>query len=417
MTSSTPPQPTKTPTANGLFSRLATASVAAHVADQLLLALLPLLLALSKATPREISLVVAAQAGAWLLVSLPVGVYADRVARVRIIALGALAIIVGAGTIATLLWYAAPNLAGLAVATFLISAGVVMTVLPVFALMPSAVSTDQLARANATIEFGRAAAAIIAPSLAAALVVREASLIAVGLAAIAGASVWSVTRGLPPDQPAATTPTPLLQSIREGAVFVAREPILRAIALCALFWNAAFFALIAVFVPYGLDTLGLTPEQIGWVWSVYGVGLILGALAAPPLIRALPTWVMFVFGPLSAFVGVTAMVWLAPRYGMPALMAGFFSLGFGPMTWLVLQTSVRQILTPPALLGRVAATITTTIYGIRPLGALIAGAVATAYSVQMAMALSALLFAGSGLAMMLSPAARLRHMPTAPSAG
>jgi uncharacterized membrane protein len=83
------------------------------------------------------------------------------------------------------------------------------------------------------------------------------------------------------------------------------------------------------------------------------------------------------------------------------------------MTWLVLQTSARQLVTPPALLGRVGATISTAIYGVRPIGALIAGSVAHAFGTHAAIGLAAALFVVSGIVMVLSPAVRLRALPKA----
>ena len=105
------------------------------------------------------------------------------------------------------------------------------------------------------------------------------------------------------------------------------------------------------------------------------------------------------------------MTALAPSFGMPAVLVGFFSVGFMPMIWLVLQTSVRQIVTPAPLLARVAATISTTIYGIRPIGALMAGAIAANFGVSAAMWFAASMFACSALAMLVSPATALRRMP------
>ena len=77
------------------------------------------------------------------------------------------------------------------------------------------------------------------------------------------------------------------------------------------------------------------------------------------------------------------------------LYACFFGLGFGPAMWLIAQNSVRQLVTPPALLGRVNAVIQTAIYGIRPLGALIGGAVAGAAGPEVGIVFVALAFAAS----------------------
>jgi hypothetical protein len=67
--------------------------------------------------------------------------------------------------------------------------------------------------------------------------------------------------------------------------------------------------------------------------------------------------------------------------------------------------------TPPDKLGRVGATITTTIYGVRPLGAAAAGAVAYVWGTGAALLVVMTLFGLSALAIVLSPAARLKVMP------
>ena len=118
------------------------------------------------------------------------------------------------------------------------------------------------------------------------------------------------------------------------------------------------------------------------------------------------------FGPASSLAGVLALAVLAPRFGAPALYVGLFTLGFGPMLWLVLQTSVRQILTPKDMLGRVAATMTTAIYGVRPIAALAAGGVATAFGTPAAVWLAVALFALSVVAILSSPTPGLSKLPT-----
>jgi predicted MFS family arabinose efflux permease len=402
-----------TSTTPNTFPKLAAASIAANFADQMMLALLPLVLVAAGASAQTISTVVAAHAAAWLIVSMPVGAYADAMSRRTIMTLGAGSILVGAGAGAAALsaQFSPPWL--LALCAFAIASGVVMLILSVFALVPRSVETAKLASSNALLEFGRAVACIAAPIIAAALVTRQLGGMGFALAFGGGIVALMAARLLPREIAPASGGVSLLQSIREGAAFVLGEPILRAIAFCAIAWNSAFFALTAIFAPYAKSELGMSIADIGNAWSVYGVGLLLGSLAAAPMIQHLPTRVMFMFGPVASCVSVVIMLAGAGRDIWWPVAVGFFGLGFGPMTWLVLQTSVRQIVTPNALLGRVGATITTTIYGVRPIGALMAGWVASIYGAPAALWLSAGLFFVSCLMLMLSPAARLKSMPKA----
>ena len=393
------------------FPTLATAATCAHVADQFALAAMPLILTAAGASPGLVSAVVAAQAAAWLVVSLPAGVLADRLSRRTIMLAGAALILAGAG----LGWLATTdgraNAAMMAAAGFLCSAGVVLQVLSVFALLPRLAAGHGIARANATLEFCRACAALSAPFIAGLLVARGQGAIAFLVALVAGAVSLIAVMSLPREPVQAVGTIALVASIREGARFVWQQPILKAIALCAIAWNSAFFALTAVIAPYAVSIVGASVEEVGRAWAVYGCGLLLGAAVAPAALKTLPTGFLFVFGPASSLAGVLALALLAPRFGVPALYVGLFTLGFGPMLWLVLQTSVRQILTPKDMLGRVAATMTTAIYGVRPIGALAAGGVATAYGLEAALWLAVALFALSVVAILRSPTPGLSELP------
>jgi predicted MFS family arabinose efflux permease len=107
-----------------------------------------------------------------------------------------------------------------------------------------------------------------------------------------------------------------------------------------------------------------------------------------------------------------ALFLLAPSgNGFAFTAAGHFLIGFGPMLWLICQTTVRQLVTPAPMLGRVNATVQTAIYGVRPLGALAGGIVAAQAGLQAALLLIAASFVLSTLVIVLSPLARLRTLP------
>ena len=393
------------------FPKLAVASMAANFSDQMMLALLPLVLVAAGADAQTVSLVVAAHAAAWLVVSLPVGAYADVMSRRTIMTLGAGAILAGSalGAAGLHAGFDAPWV--LAICAFCIAAGVVMLILSVFAQMPKSVPTVKLASANATLEFGRAIMSIATPAIAAVLVSRHWSEFGFGLALVGGLTALIAARALPFEPATSGAKVSLRNSVRDGAAFVVQQPILLAIALCAIAWNMGFFALTGVFAPYAKSQLGMSIEEIGQAWSIYGIGLLLGSLAAAPMIARLPTGFMFIFGPAASCIPVLVALLVARPGTTWPVGAGFFCLGFASMTWLVLQTSVRQIVTPNAMLGRVGATLSMAIYGVRPIGALIAGQIAAALGSSAALWFSAAMFVLSFFAVLLSPAVRLSTLP------
>jgi predicted MFS family arabinose efflux permease len=216
---------------------------------------------------------------------------------------------------------------------------------------------------------------------------------------------------LPRERPAVQPRQPLHRAIAEGGAFVARHPYLRPIALCAIGWNIAFFAFLAIVTPYAARILLLSPETIGLASSVYGAGLIAGALSGATLIARLPTGFLLVFGPASSLLGAGLLAFAPAQWGSLALALAFFLFGFGPILWSIVQTSLRQAVTPQLLLGRVSATLTTATFGMRPLGALAGGLAGEWLGLQLAIWLPVALFALSTLAILASRMPALRRMP------
>lgn len=382
------------------------AFAALHGADQLALAALPLVATLQLgAGPGLTGALVAAQGAAWLLVALPAGVLADRLDRRRLLAGGGL--VAALGFALALAAAAHPLLLGLA--AFLGAGGVVAAALAAFALLPALVPRQQLPAANARLELGRALATLAAAPLAGMLAARGLPQAGLGLAALAGLAAAALAWRLPALPPTRRTDQMgLAAAVAEGALFVRRQPLLRAIALAAIAWNAGFFALMAIAVPLALGPLGLDAAATGLALGAYGAGLVAGALAAPTASRHLPLGQVLLSGPGLSVLGMAGLV-LAP--GLFTLAACMALLGFGPMLWQVAQTSLRQSVTPAGLLGRVGAVMQVAVFGVRPLGALAGGALAAWAGPAAALWLAAAGFALSLLAVAASPLAPLRTLP------
>ncbi|WP_425068440.1 MFS transporter [Reyranella sp.] len=399
------------------FTALLGAAAGTHAADQLALATLPLTATLVLgAGPDLLGLLVAAQSAAWLLVSLPAGTWIDRLPRRRMLivalALGLTASIVAVAAAAS--GYVV--LLGLAAVAG--ASGTVVYVLTSVSLLPSLVAPGDLPRSNARLELARAVVSLAAPFVAGLLAQHLSPTWGYALAALGAALALVCVLALP-EGTAPTTqgdrPT-LASAIRLGAAFVVRNELLRGISLCAIFWNFAFFALLAIWAPLALGPLGLDPAHMGLAQSTYGAGLILGALVAPATARRLPPFVTLMFGPAISIVAALMFLAAPSGNGLVLSAGGYFLVGFGPMLWLICQTTVRQLVTPSPLMGRVNATVQTAIYGVRPLGALAGGLVAAHAGMHAALLLIAVAFALSTLVIILSPLARLRVLP-APATG
>lgn len=255
------------------FRRLVAVASLAHLADQAALAALPLMaVLLLDAGPGLVGVLVAAQGAAWLLVSLPAGVIVDRVSRPRLLrasqglaALAFLGAALGGGLGSPLL---------LGAAAFVGASGAVVMALALLAAVPETVPRERLAAANARLELARACAALLAPVVVGAMAEREAPahgfLLAAAAAGLAALAAWGLRTGAPAG-PAPERPR-VLVAIREGAAFALRHPLLRGIVLCAVLWNLAFFALLAIAVPYCLQRVGLDPRTLGLAQGGYGSG-------------------------------------------------------------------------------------------------------------------------------------------------
>lgn len=395
------------------FTALLGAAAGTHAADQMALATLPLTATLVLgAGPDLLGLLVAAQSAAWLLVSLPAGAWIDRLPRRRMLivalALGLSASIVAVAAAAT------GQVLLLGLAAIAGASGTVVYVLTSVSLLPGLVAAGDLPRSNARLELARAIVSLAAPFVAGLLAQHLSPTWGYALAALGAALALVCVLALPPGTAPTTgaeRPT-LASAIRLGTAFVVRNELLRGISLCAIFWNFAFFALLAVWAPLALGSLGLDPAHMGLAQSTYGAGLILGALAAPFCARRLPPFMTLIFGPAVSVVAAFLFLAAPSGNGFALAATGYFLVGFGPMLWLICQTTVRQLVTPSALMGRVNATVQTAIYGVRPLGALAGGLVAAQAGLHAALLLIAVAFAMSTAVIVLSPLARLRVLPS-----
>ncbi|MGQ2978538.1 MAG: MFS transporter [Polaromonas sp.] len=356
------------------LATLGWANLAAQSAEQLSLAAVPIVaVLLLDAGPGDIGLLAAAQTLPFLLLSMPLGLLADRGSRRRMMAAAEALRALSLLALLALLVVGEPSLALLALLGFVGAAGTVGFSVAAPALLPSLVPRQALARANGRLELARSAAFAAGPALGGALVAWAGAPAAFVLAAMLSVTALALLLQLPePARPVAAPRHPLLE-LRDGAQLVWRHGLLRPILLTAVAWNLSWFVLQAAYVPYALRLLGLDAGAVGLTLACYGVGMIAGALLAPRVVATLPFGRAIQLGP--AFSVLAALTMVATLVFPSGLLAGlaFFLFGAGPIIWTITSTTLRQTVTPGAMLGRVSAIFLTANTGARPIGAALGG--------------------------------------------
>jgi predicted MFS family arabinose efflux permease len=397
------------------FSRLAWSNLAAQSAEQIALAAAPIVAVLTLGVAEgQTGLLQTALTLPFVLFAIPAGLLADRISRRSLMA-GAEALrAVALGTIVLLLALGALNLPLLALLGFAAVCGTVVYSVAAPALVPSLVSADLLPAANARIELARTIAFASGPALGGALVgwwgASPAFGFAAALSAIAVALLSGIYEPVRASVPRRHPFQEIRQDIREGAAFVFHHPLLRPVFITQFIFNTGWFLQVAVFVPYAVRHLGLTAAGVGTVLTMYGVGMVIGALFATRVMKRIAFGTVVGLGPVTGFVAalVMALTVLVPSPWLAAL--SFFLLGVGPILWVISTTTLRQSVTPPRLLGRVSA-INIMSYGARPLGSALGAIVGGVWSAEACLYLAAAVFGVQALVIWLSPAVALDRQP------
>ncbi len=400
-----------TPKLPSTFNRLAWSNLSAQSAEQIALTAAPIVAVLLLGVGEgQTGLLQTALTLPFVLFAIPAGLLADRMSRRWLMAgaeaLRALALTAILALIA-FHWLTLPLLALLG---FVAVCGTVVYSVAAPALVPSLVGRQLLPAANARIELARTVAFASGPALGGVLVGWIGAAPAFGVAAVLSAIAVVLLSGIHEPARDLSARRHPVQEIKEGVTFVLHHALLRPVFVTQFIFNTGSFLVLAVFVPYAVRHLALSATGVGTTLAMYGVGMVVGALAATRVMKKLTFGTVIGLGPVTGFVasGVMALTTIAPT----PLLAGlsFFLLGAGPILWVISTTTLRQSVTPPRLLGRVSA-INILAYGARPLGSAIGAIVVGIYGAEACLWLAVAIFAAQALVILLSPAVSLTRQP------
>jgi predicted MFS family arabinose efflux permease len=329
-----------------------------------------------------------------LLISLPAGVWIDRLRRKPIMIADDLgrALVVASIPIAALAQRL--SLEQLYVVVALNGGFTVLFEAAYEAYLPALISREKLVDGNSKLALSSSMAEVLGPGLAGFLVQLLTAPIAMAVDALSFlASIGSLMFIRQPEPPPGSLETRrhLVHEMIEGVRWVWNDRHLRALALAggtrSFFGN--FYAVL--YSLYALRYLGLDAAALGATIAMGGVGSLIGSALTDRAVRR--------FGPGRVLIGsgvfAGILAFLIPLAGGPATIAMLIlmlgQLGGDAFNTLnaITSISLRQALTPDRLLGRTSTSLQVMIAGVGPLGALLSGALAELIGVRETLVIAA----------------------------
>jgi MFS family permease len=369
------------------------------------------------ATPVQMGLLAAAGTAPFLLCSLVAGVWVDRrQCRPVLIATD----IVRAGLLLSIpltAWLDVLRIELLYAVTFLVGVLGVFFEVAHYAYVPSLVGRESVVEGNSKLQISYSAAEAGGPGVAGLLVQFISAPGAIVINALSFlVSAVLLRRIETPEPPVDSQPSRgLRHDVEVGLRALLGHRLLRPIVLASITDSLFLKGIAAIFILYATRELEISPVIVGAILAVGGIGAIPGALLSTPAARRFGVGPTIIAGWL-----IGAATWLliplaSGPLTVPVLAASMLLGGIAGTIVNVQQWSLRQLVTPDALQGRVTASHRFLVYGAYPIGALLGGWLGAKLGLRPAVTLCALGALTAPLWVAFSPLRRLRQQPTAAS--
>nr|AFD20768.1 export protein [Streptomyces rimofaciens] len=371
------------------------------------------------ATDEQVGVLRFLQLVPYLGLALVFGVWVDRARRRRIMLGANLVRMVLLTLVPVLYWSDALDMVSLLVIACAVGAASVLFDVSWMSYVPTLVrEPEHYVEAGAKMGMSSSAADVAGPGLAGVLV----GALSAPVALIADAfsylvsliSLLLIRTPEPRPEPAAAR-RHLPTEIRDGLRWVLKNPVLRSLAVIGFCCNFSMITVWTMFLLYGTRDLRLDSTTLGGIFATASVGGLIGAAISRKVIRRFRLGLVYLVAQSALLVGPTLIVLATgPRWVMVGMFVlSFFTTYLGLGVAAVVIVSLRQVSTPPSMMGRMTAVFRTLLFGGGALGGLFAGLLSGRIGARGALTVAATGSAAVLIALALSPVTRLRGLPPA----
>ncbi len=342
------------------YRRLWTSILISSLGGQITMLALPLTAAvLLQATPSQMGVLTSMELLPFVLLSLPAGVWLDRVRKLPVY-------VAGEGLIALVLasvplgwyfgWLSMPYMYAVSfgIGCVFVTAGTAAQI-----VLTQVVPRERLVEAHAKNALASSGAEVAGPGVAGALIKLTGAPFALLADAVMLMLSVLILRGIRVQESLAPKAgTHFWRDLREGLRFVARQPLLVSLSVSVGCWQLFHQCAMVVQILFATRELGLTEHQVGLCYVGLGAGTVLASIFGHRISARIGP------GPsLVAGFAATGAGWLqlavAPlgAWGVVSFVLMLMCFGVGAVLMFINFLALRQAVTPAPLLGRMTSTM------------------------------------------------------------
>jgi MFS family permease len=342
------------------YLRLWSSILTSSFGNQVMMLALPLTAAvLLKATPTQMGLLTAIELSPFLILSLPSGVWLDRVRKLPVYVVGESMVAVCAISVPLAWWMGWLTMAWLYAIGFVI--GAVHTVAGTAAqiVLTQVVARDRLVEAHAKNALATSGAEVVGPGIAGALIKVFGAPLALLVNAVLLLGSALILKGIPIHERRDARPDAhFWRDLMTGLRFVRSNRLLVTLAMLMGVWQMCHYAALVVQILFATRTLGLSENAVGLCYMGMGFGTITGSVYGRRVSLRIGPGPCLVVG-----YAITGLGWLllaaapANGWGVAAFALMLMLFTTGAVFIFINFLALRQAVTPEPLLGRMTATM------------------------------------------------------------
>jgi len=280
--------------------------------------------------------------------------------------------------------------------------------------LPSLVRKEDVVEGNQKLQVSASGAQVIGPSIASLLMGLLGAARAVASDALgtltASFLLLSIKKPEPAPEGNPSGQRHFFAEMKEGVRVITSNKLLWTQAGCTGTSNLGSNIFNVAILLYAYRILGISQDSIGIAFSMGAAGFLVGALIS----RRVTAWIGLGRAIALSICGSFALLIVLLANGSYAIFVlgfAFFLAFMGVPIYNINQVSLRQIITPNRLQGRMNATMRTIIWGTIPVGAVLGGIFANAFGIVPTLTIGILISGAAVLWIVLGPIFRLKTQP------